>query len=334
MAIKIKKKAEREAQKALEAEVLPSDVLPIGNPRTAGDDNNKDTENSADEVKLPGMEDKFLQKSGSAMQWLLEHRNAVIGYVSAGIVLALAIIMIINAQERSAERDSSLLSQALNTYIAPTEDEAKLIDEQREAYMKSQGIVSNDFEPLKISHKVKDDPTRFALIAKGITDGTPALGQKQIASTGQLALAGAASRLKKFEPAAKAYENAGKNHNSDVSLFGKLGSVEILIHKNDLDAAISLLDHIANDNQYPGFASYATLEKARVLEMKGDNEKAIQTYTQVLNLNRQADIQQATARLRFLTPDWESIVAKAEADKNSAAQAAAQAAAQNVQAVQ
>ena len=321
MAIKIRKKVdkvetEKDSQKVLEPEVLP--------PEGEEDEPNVNTGNANLNVQLPGMEDNFLKKSNSAMEWLLEHRRAVIGIAAFVLIVAIAVIGVQRANERAAEDDSSVLTNAFTAYTAMTKAQADEWEKMQTEYMKSRGIAAEAPDILHVEYSVPDEHTRYVGISNYLSESLPKLGDKPVAVTGQLMRAGAIARISGSEVAEPAYQMAADSLDKNVSLFGKLGKIEVLVGEKKYDEALSMLDALANDNNYASLYSYLTLEKARILEITGKTEEAIKSYTEVLEMNRKQDEQIALERLRVLTPDWSERYQKVQAAQMMAAQAAAQ----------
>lgn len=290
MAIKIRKAAtEEKPVNALEPEVLP----PEGS---------EEAEQS--EIKLPGFEDDFLKKSGNVMGWLMEHRRMVIFVVIVVLGVAFGYLGVRHYQESIMISRSSVMSDVFITYTAPTKAQADADEARRLEYMKSQGIAADAPDILRVTYTVPDDDKRFAAIENHLKTELPKHKGESIMPTGDLMLAGTTARRSSAE-AAPIYDEARKSENPDVQLFAVLGQTEMLVGEKKYDEAIARLDELIKLNS--GFSSYATLEKGRIYEMKGEVDKAIAAYDQVMNeFNQPVDQQKAGARLRILTPDWAS----------------------------
>ncbi len=307
MAIKIRKKAEEE--KVIQAdnpEVLP----PEGK-----------IEDVAEEVKIPGLDDRFLATSGSALQWIMEHRRMVIFASCVVIAGAFAWLGVGYAREASMTSKSEVLTKSFITYSALTDNEAQELEAARKQYLARQGIAADTADVLKSSYTVPDDKTRFAAIERNLSQELPNYGGDLIATTGQLMLAGAQARLNHAEDAKKSYISAAKSNLKDVKVFAEFGQIELLLNDKNYADAVALLDDIMK--QYPGLSAYATLEKGRIYEMAGNPDKAIAAYAQVSReFGQETDKATAAARLKYLTKDWESYVTPAVAPQNNVPQAA------------
>lgn len=307
MAIKIRKKVEEEVViKANDPEVLP----PEGS-----------TEAVAEEVKIPGLDDKFLATSGSALQWIMDHRRMVI-FVSCVIVAAAFVWIGVNhAIEAQNINKSQVLTSPFITYTALTHEEAQQLEAARRQYLAQQGIAADTTDVLKSNYSVPDDKTRFSSIAHYLSIELPSLASEDIGISGQLMLAGSQARLDKMNDAKNAYDKAATSKVGDVALFAQLGQVEVLVNAKQFDDAIAVLDKIMAKN--PGLSAYATLEKGRIYEMANQIEKAIAAYAQVnREFGQENDKAMATSRLKYLTKDWESYARPAAPIQNPNPQAA------------
>lgn len=305
MAIKIHKKSEEEKKiQALNPEVLP----PEGETLNAAQEQT-DMPNT-DGIKAPEMNDKFMMRSSSAMSWLIENRRMVTLVI--GVILAIAFIFIgiqKHAESVATEQSSKLLSDVLISYNAPTEELAKQINEERERYLKSQGIAAEADSALKFAITVPNERLRFIGIQQYLSKE---LGEKKfentpIEKTGYLMLAGAVSRLSPAAEAEAVYHTASSSNNSDVKLFSMLGTAEMLVGQQKYDEAMALYDQIAINSA--AFTSYVRFEKARIYEIKGAIQDAIAQYDLILRESGDVAAKtRATSQLRLLTPDWASHV--------------------------
>lgn len=289
MAIKIRKRVEEEKRpEALEPEVLQ----PGGEP--AADVSN---------VAVPGMDDKFLETSGSMMSWLMEHRRMVILVACVVVVAAFSWLGIRHGMEVNATSLSQNLSDAFVTYSAITKAEAQEIETAREQYLKSQGIAADTTDILRFTYSVPDDRARFAMIEKYLSATLPNLEGKEVGISGELMLAGAMARLSHRDGAAAAYEAARASRAPDVVMFADLGSIEMLLDAQKYDEAIARLDALMD--RHPGMSAYATLQKGSIYELTGARDKAIAAYDKVIReFGQERDKAIATSRLRYLTADW------------------------------
>ena len=262
------------------------------------------------DAKAPEMNDKFMMRSSNAMAWLLENRRMVTLVI--GSILAIAIIYIVvmrHVESVATDQSSELLSDTLISYNAPTEELAKRINEERERYLKSQGIAAEADFALKFSITVPDDHVRYVGIQKYLSQ---ALESKKfegtaVEKTGYLMLAGTTARLKPAAEAEAIYKTASSSESKDVDLFAKLGMAEMLVGQQKYDEAMVLYDKIAAENA--AFTSYARFEKARLFEIKGSVQDAIAQYDLILRESGDVSAKsRATAQLRLLTPDWKSHV--------------------------
>ena len=300
MAIKIRKKVEQEQS----TEVLEPEVLPP--------EGEEEEERSIKDVKVPGMEDEFLKKSGTVMSWLIEHGRAVLGISGAVVLVAFAVIGVNRMNERGFEKDSSTLTAAFETYTAVTQEQEDKDVQQQEKNIQENGLSGDLSEVLHRSYTVKDDRSRYMMISKYLSKSLPELGDKQIGTSGQLMLAGATSRVQGLAAADPAYKKAAGSADKNVALFGKLGEIDVLADAKKYDEAIALVDSLAADNDYAQLNSYLTYEKGRLYELSGDTAKAIEFYTNVLGMNHQVDVELSLARLRVLTSDWDERYRKAQ----------------------
>lgn len=302
MAIKIRKRVEAEAPaeekiEALEPEVLP----PLGK---EGEDSQAENNDNAN-VKLPGMEDKFLQTSNNMLEKLMEHRRAVTACIVTALVLAFAWIGIHYFIEQSAINKSAFMNQAFVTYTALTTAQTEEIEAARLEYMKSQGIAADAPDILRFSYSVPSEKQRYAAISKYLKSEVTAVAQENIGKTAQLMLAGSDAKLLDNANAETAYNAAATSEIQDVRLFAELGQIELFIGAKKYDQALAKLDELMVNN--PSFSSYATLEKGRIYEIQGATDNAIKAYDQVINtFGQPADQDIARARLRYLTADWAS----------------------------
>ena len=296
MAIKIRKKIEEE--KVIQAdnpEVLP----PEGQ-----QEQQAQAEDVAAEVKIPGLDDKFLATSGSVLQWLMEHRRMVILASCLVIVAALAVIGVKYAREASITSKSEVLTQAFVTYDALTTAEAQQYEEMRRQYLAQQGIAANTTEVLKSTYTVPNDKMRFVAIEKYLAEKLPEYAGNEIGTTGKLMLAGAQARLDHAANAKTSYDAASLSQQDDIKVY-----------------AIAILDEIMA--KHPGMSAFATLEKGRIHEMAGETDKAIAAYALVSReLGKDSDKTLAMSRLKYLTKDWETYITPAVPAQNNVPQAA------------
>ena len=313
MAIKIRKKIEEE--KVIQAdnpEVLP----PEGQ-----QEQQAQAEDVAAEVKIPGLDDKFLATSGSVLQWLMEHRRMVILASCLVIVAALAVIGVKYAREASITSKSEVLTQAFVTYDALTTAEAQQYEEMRRQYLAQQGIAANTTEVLKSTYTVPNDKMRFVAIEKYLAEKLPEYAGNEIGTTGKLMLAGAQARLDHAANAKTSYDAASLSQQDDIKVYAKLGQVELLLNDAKFADAIAILDEIMA--KHPGMSASATLEKGRIHEMAGETDKAIAAYALVSReLGKDSDKTLAMSRLKYLTKDWETYITPAVPAQNNVPQAA------------
>ena len=313
MAIKIRKKIEEE--KVIQAdnpEVLP----PEGQ-----QEQQAQAEDVAAEVKIPGLDDKFLATSGSVLQWLMEHRRMVILASCLVIVAALAVIGVKYAREASITSKSEVLTQAFVTYDALTTAEAQQYEEMRRQYLAQQGIAANTTEVLKSTYTVPNDKMRFVAIEKYLAEKLPEYAGNEIGTTGKLMLAGDQARLDHAANAKTSYDAASLSQQDDIKVYAKLGQVELLLNDAKFADAIAILDEIMA--KHPGMSAFATLEKGRIHEMAGETDKAIAAYALVSReLGKDSDKTLAMSRLKYLTKDWETYITPAVPAQNNVPQAA------------
>ncbi len=292
MAIQVRKK--EEAQEQAQAQVEnETEVVEAGAPEV--------------NVKLPEMNDKFLMSSGNAMAWLMEHRRMVILVVCLVIVGCLSVIGVMRFQENGRVGRSELLSKAFVTLDAPTQEEAKNLESQRQAALTKQGIAAETSDILKVEYAVPDDAKRFALVQKYMTETANTLDSSEAGSSGRLLLAGVSMQNAKVDEAIKNYETAMAG-SPDIRLFAIIGEAEALVESKKYDEAIAKYDQLASIGA--GYGSYAKLSQAQIYEMTGKKDEAISAYTSVIrDFGQQDDHQVATARLRMLTPDWQKLIA-------------------------
>ncbi len=297
MAIKIHKK-EAEAPKVLEPEVLP----PSGSdakPAAASD-------NDVAGVKVPGLDDNFLRTSGTVMSWLMEHRRMVILVVTLIIVASFGYLGVLRTKESIATSKSSIMTDVFFTYNSVTKDEAAQIEAARLEYLKSQGIGAEASDILRYSNPVPNDQARYAAIEKYLNETLPDYKGEAIHSAGSLMLAGSTAKIHPADKAHPAYNEAAASTSQDVKLFAMLGQAEMLVGEQKYSEAIAKLDEIMAFE--PGFSSYATYEKARIYEISGDKDKAVDAYKAVITkFNQKIDQDRAQARLRILIPDWANV---------------------------
>lgn len=296
MAIKIRKKVEEEKViQAAEPEVLP----PEGS--------EAELKAAAEAVKIPGLDDKFLNRSSSAMSWILDHRRMVVLAITLVVLAAVAYLGITHAVEVSDTKLSSDLSPAFVTYTALTREEANQLEASRMAYFQSQGIAADADDILRVSYTVPDNKTRFAAIEKNLEQTLPTLSGETVADSGYLMMAGSAARLGHEQKALDAYDKAAKSKNLDVRLFAALGDAEQRVNMKKYDEAIAQLDNVIA--KHPGLTSALTLEKARIYEVSGAVDKAIETYAKFSGeFGREVDRLVAVNRLKYLTPNWQTLV--------------------------
>lgn len=298
MAIKIHKK-EAEAPKVLEPEVLP----PSGanaKPASAPDDND------VAGVKVPGLDDNFLRTSGTIMSWLMENRRMVILVVTIIIVASFGYLGIQRANESVATSKSSIMTDVFFTYNSVTKDEAAQIEAARLEYLKSQGIGAEASDILRYSNPVPDDHARYVAIEKYLSQKLPEYNGEAIQTAGDLMLAGSIAKIHPADKALPVYDEAATSASNDVKLFAMLGQAEMLVGEQKYADAIAKYDQIMAIE--PGFSSFATFEKARIFEISGDNDKAVEAYKAVItNYNQKYDQDRAQARLRILIPDWANV---------------------------
>ena len=305
MAIKIHKKSEEEKKiQALDPEVLPPDG--------SGEEDSEQTQPGLGniEAKAPEMNDKFMMRSRNVMEWLLEHRRMVMLVVGSVLAVAVIYISIMRHTESVAtEQSSELLSDTLVSYTAPTEELARKINEERERYLKSQGIAAEADSALKFKITVPDDHIRMVGIQQFLKQSleTNKYEGTAVEKTGYLMLAGATARLKPAAESEAVYQHASGSESADVDLFAKLGMAEMLVGQQKYDEAMALYDKIAAENA--AFTSYSRFEKARLYEIKGSVQDAITQYDLILRESGDVSAKsRATAHLRLLTPDWASHV--------------------------
>ena len=307
MAIKIRKKVEEEKPtEVLEPEVLP----PEG----------EEEERPVNDVKVPGLDDEFLKKSGTMMNWLIEHGRAVLGVSGVIVIAAFAVLGVNRMNERGIEKDSSTLTAAFETYTAVTQDQEAQDVKAQETQIQEEGLTGDLSEVRHRSYTVKDDRSRFLMISKYLNDSLPKLGDKQIGTSGLLMQAGSTARVQGLAAAEPLYKKASGSVDKNVALFGKLGEIDALADAGKIQEAIALVDGIAADNDFAQLNSYLMYEKARLLELSGDTAQAIELYTQVLGMNHRIDVELSLARLRVLTPDWSERYRKAQLGQDPAAQ--------------
>lgn len=293
MAIKIRKIVKEESpKKVLEPEVLP----PEGGESGAG-------------VKPPEMNDNFLRTSGTLMEWIVEHRRAVTLCVVLVAAVAFGIVGWNHHKEVEKTSKSQVLTSAFITYSALTKDEAQMYEMQRRAYIKQQGIAADTTEVLQSNYTVPNNEARFVAITKYLEEELPKLQGEAVGTSGRLMLAGAAARVGKMDVALDSYQKAMQSHEGGVVLFGELGDLERLIDAQKYDEALNLLEKMNGKN--PKFASYFTLEKGRIYEMRGERDKALNAYKEVIQYHDANDMKLATERLRALTADWEKYIQQA-----------------------
>lgn len=297
MAIKIRKKIEEEApRQPLEPEVLPPEGASA----------------APKEATAPEMSDKFLATSGSIFSWLLEHRRMVIGVSCLIVIAAFSWFGIQRYLDSRVAASNEPLVSALVTYTAYTRAQADEIEAARQQYLESQGIAAETSDILRFSYTVPNDAARYGAIEAHLQKELPSITHEQTRTTGELMLAGTMARLDHKDGAQSAYDKAAASSNWDIKLFAQLGQVELLVSQKKNQEAIALLDTILT--AHPGFSSYATLKKGRIYELNGDTDKAIAAYSQVVNEFGQDDDKAiASARLRFLTPDWQKHIKVAPA---------------------
>lgn len=302
MAIQIRKKAEEEKK----VQVLEPDVLPPENAESMDD------LIRAQKAQAPGMEDKFVMRSGNAMAWLMEHRRMVLLVTILILVAAFSWIGVQKYQESIATSQSSdVLSDAFVTYAAYTKAQADQIENERYEYFKSQGIAAEADDILHFSYTVPDDRSRFAAIEKHLDTVIPTYAGNPIEASASLMLAGTKAKIRDAASAQTAYQKAETSLSRDVKLFGMLGEAEMLIGQKKLDEALKKLEDVVVDN--PALTSQVTYEKGRIFEMKGDMENALAMYDQLIQTSGNSiPKQKAKVRLRILTPDWAERIAKQE----------------------
>lgn len=310
MAIKIRKKIEEEKViRADNPEVLPPE----------GGENKP--EDVAAEVKIPGLDDEFLATSGSALQWLMEHRRMVVLVSCLAIIASVAVIGVRYASEASMISKSEVLTDAFVTYNALTTEQAQSLENARRDYLAQQGIAADTSDVLKSSYTVPDDKTRFAAIENHLVKALPNYSEDEIGTTAKLMLAGAQARLDHVDTAKVSYDSASKSKLDDVRVFAQLGQIEMLINASQYADAIAILDDIMQ--KHPGLSAYATLEKGRIYEITGEIDKAIAAYAQVSReFGKESDKSLAMSRLKYLTKDWESYAMPEAPTPNDVPQAA------------
>lgn len=289
MAIKIHRK-EEETKQVLEPEVL----------NAGGNASDSDGQKAT----VTGLEnDDFLIKSNNIMSWLMENRRMVGFVVGVVVVVALGFIFFNNQAEKTAVKKSSFMTGAFETYTALTKDEAETLEKQREAYLKQQGIAAEADDILRVTYTVKDDQTRYVMIEKHLKDHVQKIPGEIVEPTAELMLAGAQAKIRSAADARPAYDKAAASSNADIRLFAMLGQAEMLVGEQKYDEALSMFDSIAAAS--PALSAYATFEKGRIHEIKGETDKAIAAYDRIIReFPNSGDDQKALARLRILTPDW------------------------------
>lgn len=309
MAIQIRRK------EANNPPVIEPEVLTAGGKGEAG------ANAPESDVKIPELNDEFLRKSGSMMAWFMEHRRMVLFVALLIVCISFGYYGVKYAQEMSATRTSGVLSPAFVTYTMITKAEAEQIEQQRYAYMKSQGIAAEAKDILHFTETVPDDKTRYLAIEKHLSQHLDAYRGEAIETSGRLMQAGASARLRPADAVTPLYAAAEKSPSSDVKLFAMIGEAEMLVGEKKYDQALMTLENVMNLE--PALTSYATLEKGRIYEIEGKKDEAIAAYGQVFREFGQPDDQKkALERLRYLTADWSKQTQVAPVEANPAGQVA------------
>ncbi|MCL2326163.1 MAG: tetratricopeptide repeat protein [Proteobacteria bacterium] len=291
MAIKVRKKVEEPPKVVLAKE---AEVVEAGAPEV--------------NVKVPVMDDRFLRASGSAVTWMMENRRMIFFVASLIVATCIGVIVFAHSKEASAVQRSSLLTNVFVTLDAPTDEEARRIEAEREAWRTRMGIEVNTDDILRISYTVPSDRRRFEALHAYFADVQAKLNGTSLAAPAALMQAGIAMRVGDLNLARAGYEQASQSTHEDVRLFGLLGKAEVLLDEKKFDEALAVYDAITTLN--PGFASFATLSQGQIYELSGQTDKAISAYQSVIrDFGQTADHRIAMARLRLLTADWASLVA-------------------------
>lgn len=262
MAIKIKKKSNRE-----------EDV--------------ESTEAEASATPDLATADAFERASVETAAWIEDNRGAVLGGFGALIVLAIAGYFGLQYLESQAVAASSNLTPAFEAYAKPVEGSPEL-----ESFQKNwEGEMPETFESSEKKWQAVYDSASSTLESHS---------DSPLGTSAKMAKAGAALELGKTEESVKLYEEiVGSTKDSGVLAGAYLGLAGARTATGDLDGALAAYDELASIDD--SIAESVRYKKARLLERKGDVEKAKELYHQILDENpstpNKTDIERRLATL-------------------------------------
>jgi len=224
-------------------------------------------------------------KKASAIQ---DNPAVLFGAVGVLVVLIVIGFSVFDYMEKQRVEKSAELNPAFQAYLLEVEGSPSL-------------------EPLKERTNLKlptlhaDHDAKWNAIYNGANEALPKSQGSSIEIPGLLIKAAAASQLGKQEEAAALYKTAAANKDMDASLLlaAELGQANAHASAKEWDKALESLGRAeANSEDVAKFLRY---HRARLLEAKGDVDKAKELYHEILEsdpLNAyKADIERRLAIL-------------------------------------
>ncbi len=245
MAIKIKKKGNREEDGSVEA-------------------------GEAEAAAAPDLStaDVFERKSVETAAWVEENRQLVVGGFIAIVLLTFGGYFGLEYLEKQAVSASANLTPAFQAYAKPIDGSPEM-----EAFAKNwEGEMPEGFADESAKWQAVYDSAQKTLDS---SDGALALPAK-------MAKAGAALQLGKTEEAVTIYEGViGSTKDEGVLAGAYLGLASARTSTKDFDGAIEAYEKLGEIDET--IAESLRYKKARLLERKGDIEGAKKLYHEILD---------------------------------------------------